>query len=146
MFLQRVSFTLKCGKAIFKQSRRLKSQNFFLGVNHGHHIDFGKLVNLCPVKKFFSYFDACNSKTLIDDILCNIPTPLVKKAISGNISPSTLDHVLQFFALPAFFSSPPPTKYNIIFHDWENFNNQSFLEDFEKNKLESSPSVKPKKC
>ena len=52
MFLQRVSYSLKCRKAIFQLSRRLKSKNFSLGVNYGHHIDFSKLVNLCAVKKF----------------------------------------------------------------------------------------------
>ena len=29
-----------------------KSQNFPLGVNHGHDTDFSKLVNLCPIKTF----------------------------------------------------------------------------------------------
>ena len=52
--------------------------------------------------------------------------------MSGNISSSISDHLPQFFILPNFFSNSPPTKYSIIFHDWENFNNQSFLEDFEK--------------
>ena len=52
--------------------------------------------------------------------------------MSGNISSSVSDHLPQFFILPNFFSNSPLTKYNIIFHDWENFNNQSFLEDFEK--------------
>ena len=72
-----------------------------------------------------------NSKTLID-IFCNIPSPLVKSPISGNISLSVSGHLPQFFILSDFFSNSPPTKYSIIFHDWENFNNQSFLEDFEK--------------
>ena len=62
-----------------------------------------------------------NSKTLIDNIFCNIPSPLVKSATSGNISSSILDHLPQFFLLPDFFSNFPPTKYNIV-HDWENFN------------------------
>ena len=52
--------------------------------------------------------------------------------MSGNISSSISDHLPQFFILPEFFSNSPPTKYNIICHDWEKFNNQSFLEDFEK--------------
>ena len=73
-----------------------------------------------------------NSKTLIDNIFCNIPSPLVKRAISGNISSSISDHLPQLFILPDFFSNSPPTKYNIMLHDWENFNNQSFLGDFEK--------------
>ena len=41
------------------------------------------------------------------------------------------DHLPQFFTIPDFFSNSPPTKYN-MFYDWENFNDQSFLEDFEK--------------
>ena len=39
--------------------------------------------------------------------------------------------IFLFFILPEFFSKSPQTKYNIS-HDWEKFNNQSFLEDFEK--------------
>ena len=73
-----------------------------------------------------------NSKTLIYNIFCNIPNTLVKSAMSGNISSSISDHLPQFFILPEFFSKSPPTKYNIISHDWEKFNNQSFLQDFEK--------------
>ena len=53
-----------------------------------------------------------NSKTLIDNIFCNIPNTLVKSAMSGNISSSISDH------LPEFFSKSPSTKYNIISHDW----------------------------
>ena len=73
-----------------------------------------------------------NSKTLIDNIFCNIPNPLVKSAMSGNISSSISDDLPQFFILQEFFSNSPPTEYNIISHDWANFNNQSFLQDFEK--------------
>ena len=58
---------------------------------------------------------------------------MVKYAMSGNISSSISDHLPQFFILPEFFSnSPPLAKYNIISHDQEKFNSQSFLEDFEK--------------
>ena len=51
VFSRRVSFPFKCRKAIFRQSRKLKGQNFPLGVSHIHDNDFSKLVNLCPVKK-----------------------------------------------------------------------------------------------
>ena len=44
-----------------------------------------------------------NSKTLIYNIFCNIPNPLVKSAMSGNISSSISDHLPQFFILPEFF-------------------------------------------
>ena len=37
------------------------------------------------------------------------------------------DHLPQLFILPDFFSNSPSTKYKIMFHDWENFNNQSFV-------------------
>ena len=39
-------------QAIFQRSRRLKTQNFLLGMNHGHHTDFSQLINLSLVKKF----------------------------------------------------------------------------------------------
>ena len=59
-----------------------------------------------------------NSKTLID-IFCNIPNPLVKSVMSGNISSSISDHLPHFFILPEFTLKSPPTKYNIISHDWK---------------------------
>ena len=58
--------------------------------------------------------------------------PLVKSAMSGNIPSSISDHLSQFFIQPDFFPNSPPTKYSIISHDWEKFDNQSFLEGFEK--------------
>ena len=58
---------------------------------------------------------------------------MVKYAMSGNISSGISDHLPQCFILPELFSNfPPPAKYNIISHDQEKFNGQSFLEDFEK--------------
>ena len=44
-----------------------------------------------------------NNKTLTDNIFCNIPNPLAKSAMSGNISSGILDHLPQFFILPEFF-------------------------------------------
>ena len=52
-----------------------------------------------------------NSKTLIDNVFCNIPSPLVKSIMSVNISSSISDHPPQFFILLDFFSNSPPTKY-----------------------------------
>ena len=56
---------------------------------------------------------------------------MAKSSMSGNISSSISDHLTQFFMLPEFISDSSPTKYNIISYDWDKFNNQSFLEDFE---------------
>ena len=74
-----------------------------------------------------------NSKTLIDNNSVIYQAHWSKNAMSGNILLSISDHLPQFFKLPDFFSNSSPTKNNIIFHDWENFNNQSFLKDFEIN-------------
>ena len=71
------------------------------------------------------------NKSLIDNIFYNIIKALVKSAMSGNISSNISAHLPQFFIPPEFFSNSPSTKYNIISHGWEKFNNQSFLEDFE---------------
>ena len=38
-----------------------------------------------------------NSKTLINNTFCNIPSPLVKSAMSGNISSSISNYLPQFF-------------------------------------------------
>ena len=59
-----------------------------------------------------------NSKNLINNIFCNIPIPLVKIVMSGNMSSSMPDYLPQFFILPEFFSKSSSTKYNIISHDW----------------------------
>ena len=72
-----------------------------------------------------------NSKTPIDNNLYNIPNPLVKSVMSGNISSSISDHLPQFLILPEFFSNSPPTKYNIISHDWKKLNKKPFFQDFE---------------
>ena len=87
---------------------------------------------ICYNCRFFYLPEYLITVKLIDNIFCNIPNPLVKSAIFENISSSISDHLPQFFILPEFFSNSPPTKYNIISHDWEKFNNQSFLEDFKK--------------
>ena len=47
---------------------------------------------------------SANSKTLIDNMFCNISNPLVKTAISGDILSKISDHLPHFFALPDFFS------------------------------------------
>ena len=49
--------------------------------------------------------------------------------MSGNISSSISDHLPQISILPDFFLNSSPKKYNIIFENWENFNNQSFLDN-----------------
>ena len=73
-----------------------------------------------------------NPKTLVDNIFCNIPNFKIKNAVSGNITTTLSDFFQQFFLIPDLFSHSPPPKYNIMNHDWKNFNGQEFLEDFKK--------------
>ena len=61
-----------------------------------------------------------------------MPTPMVKTAMSRNISSGILDHLSQFLTLNDFHSNCLQTKYNILSHDRKNFNSQSLVEDFAK--------------
>ena len=59
VFSIRITFSFKCGKAIFQQSRSLKSQSFPLGVNHGLNTDFSKFSKFMSSQKHFPNFDPC---------------------------------------------------------------------------------------
>ena len=54
-----------------------------------------------------------NSKATIDNMFCNMHNPLVKTAISGNISSSISDHLLQFLYYQISF--PVLYQLNITF-------------------------------
>ena len=83
-------------------------------------------------QKFQSTTIHKNHKTLIDNIFCNISNFEIKNLISGNITTTLSDYLPQFFLIPDVFSNSPPSKYNIMTHDWKNFNSQECLEDFNK--------------
>ena len=65
-----------------------------------------------------------NHKTLIDNIFCNILKFEIKNSVSGNITTTLSANLPQFFLIPDFFSNSPPSKYNIMTHDWKSFNSQ----------------------
>ena len=48
-----------------------------------------------------------HSKTLIDNVFSNIISP---EAISGNLTMTIFDHLLQFMIVPNVFSNPTPLK------------------------------------
>ena len=50
-----------------------------------------------------------NSKTIIDNMFFNIVEPHIKNVVTGNITFSISDQLLQFFFLPAFFLIIIPT-------------------------------------
>ena len=73
-----------------------------------------------------------NHETLTDNSFCNIPNFEIKNSVSGNSTTILSDHLPQFFLIPDFFSNSPLSKYNIMNHNWKNFNSQEYLEDFNK--------------
>ena len=53
-----------------------------------------------------------NSRTIIDNIFCNIAEQLTKNVAPGNITVSISDHLSQFSFLPDFFSNNSSYKKN----------------------------------
>ena len=62
-----------------------------LNFDTSEHIN--TILDSLQTKVIFPYRVCINSKTLIDNIFCNIPNPLLKSTISGNISSSISDHL-----------------------------------------------------
>ena len=69
-----------------------------------------------------------NSKTLIDDIHSNVY--ICPNNISGNITTTILDHLLQFLITPDISSNPPSTKLNIFERDWFKFDQENLILDY----------------
>ena len=70
-----------------------------------------------------------HSKNLIDNIFSNY----IPKAICGNLTSTISDHLPQFLIMPSIFSDPSSSKSNVYERSWSNFNKDEFiLEYFEK--------------
>ena len=67
------------------------------------------------------------SETFIDNIFSNIHTP---SFISGNLTASISDHLLQFLIFPDVFQNSSPPKSNIYERHWNNFDQESFFLDY----------------
>ena len=65
-----------------------------------------------------------NSKTLIGSIYSNV---LIPNNISGKLTATTSDHVLQCLIAPNIFSNQPSTKSNIFKSDWSKFDRKNFI-------------------
>ena len=70
---------------------------------------------------------AGHSKTLIDNIFCNITS---HEVISGNITATISDHLPQFLIAPNVFVNPSSNKSNIFERNWSNFNQENFILDY----------------
>ena len=68
-----------------------------------------------------------HSKTLIDNIFSNIISP---EAISGHLTSTVSDYLLQFMIIPNVFCNPPPNKANIFERDWSKFEQENFILDY----------------
>ena len=68
-----------------------------------------------------------HSKTLIDNILTNVILP---NSMSGNLTATISDHLLQFLIVLHIFCNPASKKYKIYDRDWSNFNQENFILDY----------------
>ena len=68
-----------------------------------------------------------HSNTLIDNIFSNVIDPDI---ISGNLTATISDHLLQFSIIPNMFGNIPGNKSNIYERDWSKFDRESFIIDY----------------
>ena len=69
------------------------------------------------------------TKTLIDNIFCNIPQSS-ERNISANLTTTYSDHLPQVLLLPGFYWYKNVCKSNVFIHDWKTFNNATFSADY----------------
>ena len=67
------------------------------------------------------------SKTLIDNIFCNI---LSSEKISGNLTATISDHLPQFLFARNILSKPSYNRSNIFKRDWSKVNEENFILDY----------------
>ena len=68
-----------------------------------------------------------HSKTLIDNIFCNV---ISKDIISDNITAIISDHLPQFLISPNTFADPPSNESNVSERDWSNSDQENFVLDY----------------
>ena len=68
-----------------------------------------------------------NSKTIIDNTFSNI---ISTNIISGNLTATISDHLLQFVIVSEIFRDSPSNKSNYFQRDWSNFNQENFILDY----------------
>ena len=70
-----------------------------------------------------------STKTLIDNIFCNIPQSS-EQSISANLTTPYSDHLPQVLLVPAFYWYQNVCKSNVFIGDWKTFNNATFSADY----------------
>ena len=66
-----------------------------------------------------------STKTLIDNIFCNIPQSS-EQNISANLTSTYSDHLPEVLLVPGFYQYRSVHKSNVFIHDWKTFNNATF--------------------
>ena len=67
-----------------------------------------------------------HSKTLIDNIFCNLTS---HEVIPGNITATISHHLPQFLIAPNVFANPSSNKSKLFERIWSNFNQKNFVLD-----------------
>ena len=68
-----------------------------------------------------------HSNTLIDNMFSNIIDPDI---LSGNLTATISDHLLQFSIIPNMFGNVSGNKSNIYERDWSKFHQENFILDY----------------
>ena len=87
------------------------------------------LINLPYAPNFSSFTYNGSTKTLIDNIFCNIPQSS-EQNISVNLTTTYSDHLSQVLLVPGFYRYKNVCKSNAFIGDWKNFNNATFSADY----------------
>ena len=70
-----------------------------------------------------------STKTLIDNIFCNIPQSS-EQNISANLTTTYSDHLPQVLLIPGFYWYKNVRKSNVFIRDWKTFNNATFSANY----------------
>ena len=70
-----------------------------------------------------------STKTLIDNIFCNIPQS-PEQNISANLTTTYSDHLPKVLLVPGFYCYKNAHKSNLFIHDWKTFNIATFSADY----------------
>ena len=68
-----------------------------------------------------------HSNTFIDNIFSNV---IELDIISGNLTATISDHLLQFLIIPNMFGNIPGNKSNIYEREWSKFDREDFILDY----------------
>ena len=128
---------------IFETVSKEQKQVFLLGdfninlLNYNDHQPTNDFLDSLASSFFIPYIlhptrITNHSETLINNIFSNFITPDI---ISGNITATISDHLLQFLFVPNILSNPSTQISNYYERDWSKFKQENFILDYFDNDL-----------